>query len=295
MATVPILLLAVLGAALACGAHADGSQNNDLVATYGGLPDPMHWLSFYSLPRTVQLAKKDGWSEVVNATHVATVDGFVSTWCRQGDFRVCLLFDTAGVVAGLQASVLAKDFDKSYPIAMETLWRNQTLLNEDVYSATALFVAPDVLSEGGRKTFADDDDTVTGLYLQNGQNFWAMPAHAQYGQSVGFEMQGCVKGMGRHFFYGMTSSMPCDEHRPFFLLFDDVTGQLHGFGITLFGKPSSGSWFGRKWFERPNTKLVSAMAPDAPACFQDWSRKKGLAALHVYFKSSPWAVECARN
>ncbi|KAE8742111.1 hypothetical protein FOCC_FOCC012318 [Frankliniella occidentalis] len=254
MATVPILLLAVLGAALACGAHADGSQNNDLVATYGGLPDPMHWLSFYSLPRTVQLAKKDGWSEV-----------------------------------------LAKDFDKSYPIAMETLWRNQTLLNEDVYSATALFVAPDVLSEGGRKTFADDDDTVTGLYLQNGQNFWAMPAHAQYGQSVGFEMQGCVKGMGRHFFYGMTSSMPCDEHRPFFLLFDDVTGQLHGFGITLFGKPSSGSWFGRKWFERPNTKLVSAMAPDAPACFQDWSRKKGLAALHVYFKSSPWAVECARN
>ncbi|KAK3932125.1 putative valine--tRNA ligase, mitochondrial [Frankliniella fusca] len=295
------LLIAALCAALACAASAstvhagsaeDGSAN-DLVVTYGSLPDPLHWLSFYSLPRTVQLAKKDGWAEVTNASAPELLaEGVATTWCRQGDYRVCLLFDAAGVVAGLQASVSVKDFDKSYPIAMETQWRRQTLLNTEVFSATALFVAPRILTEGGRKVFAETDNTVEALHLQNGISFWPMPSRMQDAKDVAFEKQGCVEGMGRHFFYGMKDDLACDEHRPFFLLFDDVTGLLHGFGVTLFGRPAAGSWFGRKWFEKPNRKLVSAMVPDGPACFADWAAKKGIGALHVYFKSSPWKLEC---
>lgn len=70
-----------------------------------------------------------------------------STWCREDDYRLCLLFDAAGSIAGLQVSVAVRDYEASfnniyYPIHLETQWKRQTLLNTEVYSATALFVSP---------------------------------------------------------------------------------------------------------------------------------------------------------
>lgn len=54
----------------------------------------------------------------------------------------------------------------------------------------------------------------------------------------------------------MSPDTACEELRPFFLLFDDVTGVLQGFGITLFGKASDRGWLKRKWLESPGTKLI---------------------------------------
>lgn len=70
-------------------------------AKYGLLPDPLHLNSFYDLPRTLEAAVGDKWAE---ADGVLSGKG-VSVWCRDGDYRVCLLFDSLGSVAGIQVSV----------------------------------------------------------------------------------------------------------------------------------------------------------------------------------------------
>lgn len=114
------------------------------VATFSSFPDPLHWRSFYSLPRTLAAARQDGWG-LAFASRPAPVRA--STWCREDDYRLCLLFDAQGSVAGLQVSVAVRDYEESfdnihYPIHLETEWKRQTLLDTEVYSATALFVSP---------------------------------------------------------------------------------------------------------------------------------------------------------
>ena len=53
-----------------------------------------------------------------------------------------------------------------------------------------------MISEGGRKNFTDADDTIEGLFLENGNSLWAMPTEAEGAAEVAFRRQGCVKGMG---------------------------------------------------------------------------------------------------
>lgn len=276
-----------------------GSQDtrNRLIASYSAVPDPFHWFSFYSLPRTTAAARADGWADADEAP-VVSQNRTVSYWCRPRDYTLCVVFDAMGAVAGLQVSVAVHDFEDSfgsarYPIDMESLWRRRTVLGTEVFSATAMFVPMAVLGEGGRQGFGDADDTLLDtLYLENGNAFWAMPGNARDAADVGYTKQGCVQGMGRHYFYNMGPSMACEEHRPFFLLFDDVTGDLHGFGVTLYGKASR-AWTNRWWLEAPGRGLVSKMAPGAPQCFLDWSEQKGLVTLHVYFRPRPWEAKCS--
>ncbi|XP_034254046.1 uncharacterized protein LOC117652938 [Thrips palmi] len=273
-----------------------GSMNR-LIASYSDM-DPFRWESFYSLPLTAAAAKKAGWAEVAGTDGQGRTAGLVSTWCRRKDYRVCLLFDLAGVVAGIQVSVSVSDFEKSfgskqYPIHEESQWRRGTLLGTEVFSATALFVDPSVLMAGGRVDWQDGDEVLQdALLLENGASYWAMPSTAEDAGGVAFTKQGCVRGAGRHYAYNMSPSMACEEHRPFFLLFDDVTGRLQGFGVSLYGKASH-NWFGRWWLEAPRRGLVQAMFPSAPQCFLDWTRAKGLVTLHVYLRDAPWKAACA--
>lgn len=57
--------------------------------------------SFYDLPRTEQAAMADKWTV---AADLRDAKGY-SLWCREDDYRVCLLFDLKGSVAGIQVSV----------------------------------------------------------------------------------------------------------------------------------------------------------------------------------------------
>lgn len=292
-------LLAAHGKADILSGSKDGSvRMNQLTASFSDM-DPFRWESFYSLPRTAAAAKKGGWAEVnfTRSNSSSVVDGLVSTWCRSKDYRVCLLFDMAGVVAGMRVSVSVSDFEQSfgsqrYPIHLESQWQRGTVLSTEVFSATALFVEPSVLEAGGRADWSEDQDTLQDtLLLENGASYWAMPSAAEDAGAVAFTKQGCVRGAGRHFAYSMSPSMACEEHRPFFLLFDDATGRLHGFGVSLYGKASH-NWFGRWWLEAPRRSLVRDMFPSAPQCFLDWTREKGLVALHVYFREEAWKVSC---
>lgn len=64
-------------------------------------------------------------------------------------------------------------------------------------AASLLSPVQGVLSDGGRPGLDDRDATVPEkLFLQNGNGFWAMPAHASDAVDVAYTMQGCVKGMG---------------------------------------------------------------------------------------------------
>lgn len=112
-----------------------------------------------------------------------------------------------------------------------------------------------VLARGGRADWTEGDALLGTLLLENGAAYWAMPSTAEAAGAVAFTRQGCVKGSGRHFAYAMSPAMACEEHRPFFLLFDDQTGRLHGFGVSVYGRASH-DWFGRWWLEAPRRSLV---------------------------------------
>lgn len=53
---------------------------------------------------------------------------------------------------------------------------------------------------------------------------------------------------GRHYFYKLTPDTKCEDQEPYFLLMNEKTDKLHGFGITQFGRIRPAA---RDWFEHP--------------------------------------------
>jgi len=63
--------------------------------------DPRRIDSFYELPRTRSAAEADGWACAEDGLNTVGYDIF----CRHRDYRVCLLYDGQGSVAGIQIAV----------------------------------------------------------------------------------------------------------------------------------------------------------------------------------------------
>ena len=72
-----------------------------LPAKYGVIPDPFGLHAFFHMPRTIADAVDDKWAQVDGLL----ADKGVSVWCRDGDYRVCLMYDSLGSVAGIIVSV----------------------------------------------------------------------------------------------------------------------------------------------------------------------------------------------
>ena len=65
--------------------------------------DPHHNQSFYEIPRTAQEAEAGGWGPVGGLRPDHT-----TLWAWRGDYRVGVLLDRRGSVAGVQVSVRSK-------------------------------------------------------------------------------------------------------------------------------------------------------------------------------------------
>ncbi|XP_034247044.1 uncharacterized protein LOC117648585 isoform X2 [Thrips palmi] len=142
MARLPLLVIAL--AAIAAGVHG-GKVHNQLIVTYGIVPDPFHSKSFFSLPRTLEEAQggQDYWIPSQKRPQDNT-----TSYCREGDYRVCLLFDQQGSVAGIRLSVdrneiAASGFNLENVPEWEPNWNSR--LPGMVYSATVYFQSADAL------------------------------------------------------------------------------------------------------------------------------------------------------
>ncbi|XP_034233722.1 uncharacterized protein LOC117640874 [Thrips palmi] len=289
MALTTVLLLAVLGA----GAVVQGARLNRLTAKYGLLPDPLHLNSFFDLPRTTEDAVKDKWAPVAG---VLAGKG-VSVWCRDGDYRVCLLFDKLGSVAGIQVSHSVEALKQTgVPQDFSTIpdWTRQTVLGEDVYSAIAYFEDPSALQRGEGRTLTKDTNTAEGIWIEQSG---AAPQKIAFEESelastTAYTRQGCLFGQGRHYFYNLTKESSCTDRRPYYMLYEAKTKQMLGFGVIIFGEPPQRSFPHRKWFLHAPSFVAPFVTPNGPACTQQWMHKYGTTSLHVFFRPKPWKISC---
>jgi len=290
-AALALILAASLASVAALAGPASARQDgpaNKLSVTFSIFPDPWHSFSFYTIPRTLHEAI-DSEFELTGARSTSTLG--VLVYCRKNDYRVCPLYDVQGSVAGIMVSVAKSEFEKSkVPIDIENdeFWYKQKVGDVDVYSTATFFVSGGILGSGGRPI---DDNTPTapdGLYIHRTGGLLHVGGDEKQALQNDFHKQACFRGMGLHYFQGLTKTSQCEENKPYFMLFDPQTKQLNGFGITQFGKVSQG----RGWFETPPALIVKKIAPDSPPCLTEWTKKYGIFTIHVFFVDKPWKTRC---
>ncbi|KAE8743536.1 hypothetical protein FOCC_FOCC010861 [Frankliniella occidentalis] len=289
-----VAALAVVALSGSAFAGFEGQTQNKFIVTYNVVPDVFGLFAFYTMPRTLREAKDlhFDWASERNPA-----DNNTDLYCRKGDHRVCVLFDKAGSVAGIQLSVEAKELDNSgAPVDVLAIpeWRRNMIKSKEVYSNTAFFVSKAIIDAGGRDI---EEDTLTapdGLYILQTDTNGVETArlHVSNDQSdaeaAGFNEQSCFIGMGKHYFQSLTKESVCENHRPYFTLYGPKSKKLTGFGFTQYGKPSQG----RGWFEAPPALAAKTIAPNSPACMTEWLKEYGLFTMHVFFVARPYLTTC---
>ncbi|XP_034248163.1 uncharacterized protein LOC117649455 [Thrips palmi] len=296
MARLSVLVVTLLGMAACAAAWPDfNTQHNKLIVTFDIMPDPFHKRSFFDMPRTLEEAAKDGWKLSQYRQHDQTV-----IHCRGKDYRVCLLFDESGSVAGIRVSVSQWEMNKiGFDLEYIPEWELNfdPLASDWVYSATVFFQAKHELLSGGRNLTKQDLTAPNGLYiLQTDQvglemNRLHVPNQQSEALSAGFTEQACFFGMGKHYFLDMQKDSKCIEHRPFFTLYGPKSHELNGFGFVQYGKIRKEKNM-RNWFESPTAQVAMTIAPNSPPCLGEWVNKYGLFTLHVYFVPHPFFTFC---
>ncbi|KAJ1520976.1 hypothetical protein ONE63_004048 [Megalurothrips usitatus] len=285
----------LVGFVAMCGlvAAAQGAELNRLTATYGLIPDPLHLTSYFDLPRTTADAPKDKWAKVDGVL----ANKGVSVWCRDNDYRVCLLFDSAGSVAGIQVSHSVADLKKTgVPQDFGTIpdWTRQTVLGVDVYSAIAYFFDPSALQRGEGRKLTAATNTAEGIWVEQagGKPLRIAFQEDQLVAETSYTRQGCLFGQGQHYFNNLTKSSGCAERGPYYMLYEPQAKTMLGFGVIIFGKTSQRCFPHRHWFINPPSLVAPLVAPNGPKCTQEWMHKYGATSLHVFFRPKPWDIRC---
>ncbi|KAJ1523917.1 hypothetical protein ONE63_010467 [Megalurothrips usitatus] len=293
-----LLLLAVVGlaavSAASAGVFSAGTVQDQFSVTFNLIPDPFHMFSFFSMPRDTDAAFEGGWK-----LEYTWYNDDLAVHCRKNDYRVCVMFDRRGKVAGIRLSISAEEMDSfRLPVDIDKIpeWQRWTFFDYgDVYSATVFFQSEEQISQGGRSIHNSTTLVIPdGLWIlqtdKNGDDIGRVhvPLHESGAVAAGFTEQACFMGMGKHYFQDLTPDTDCANHRPYFTLYSPKTKELTGFGFTMFGKPSTK----RGWFEHPTAAVAKMIAPNSPQCLADYINAYGFFTMHVYFVERPWNIRC---
>ncbi|XP_014288294.1 uncharacterized protein [Halyomorpha halys] len=216
----------------------------------------------------------------------------VNFYCYPDDPRACFMFDKKGNVVGFQTSFLKKDVanvdpsDYDYQAVLHT-YKETNFFGIPAYSFRAYITNPEKLTEEGR---AVNDEIGDGLWVYIKGELIEIPRKMPEGDRFGdFYKQGCLRSMGRHFFYKVDKNIKdCKENFAFFPLYED--GELVGCGLATPGKGTAGKK--RDWYEYPPKLALSIITPNRPQCLDDLASKYGQTSMHVYFVKRPWDISC---
>ncbi|CAG4931194.1 unnamed protein product [Parnassius apollo] len=256
---------------------------------------------FFPLPRTVYDAKCEGWTLTERPSgHMPSL----VMYCP-GERIVCTMFDQDENIAGLQIAVPKDEITDStldWPTQGWTKWTTTTTSGETTtfWTIQQYFVSKDTLKtikeerftvlERARDVLRENAVWVTAF---NGELVKISKNAADIKTSI-FTRQACIPGMGRHYFYNMTSETPCTSSTlfPWFAIVH--SGELVATGLIAQGKlPVKSDQ--RDWFERPHKLVVKTIVPDGPQCLYDLVEKHGAVTMHIYYVERPWFIGCLRN
>jgi len=198
------------------------------------------------------------------------------------DPSISLLFDTKGIIAGMQTSIAKSDFT---PPAVQT--NRQFLDDGDYWTITAYFVDPNIICGQGR-TPEDlkKEGTGTGLWLQNGpdpiKDSVLIPMNEADLKNTAWTPGKCFKTQGMHYWYNVTETMSCDNFLPNCLMYNG--GRLNVFCFapsTVLSSPR---------FEHPTAEHASGFIDPVQDCFFD--PDYNLSTIHVYFINDHNTAQC---
>ncbi|KAJ1528113.1 hypothetical protein ONE63_008027 [Megalurothrips usitatus] len=255
-------VLVLLGAIAALTATSFGTADavyNKFYARFSAPQlDPKRAQGFWVMPRTTKEAVADSWAVVREQANRA--DG-TSLWLRKKDYRIGLLFDKRGSVAGTVVSVSVADVQKSrtpFKFANNKEWFRQKLSGVDVYSTIAYYVPKSVLQAGGRP-MAANTPTAPGVNLLRvkpgvgGEVSRLAVASTEQGMTAqGWTKQGCYPGQGYHLYEGLNNNTSCDDLTTYFPMSSPKQHDLSALGVTIWGTVSDS----RPWLEPQKTSYL---------------------------------------
>ncbi|KAL1124400.1 hypothetical protein AAG570_001029 [Ranatra chinensis] len=127
----------------------------------------------------------------------------VKLYCYPNDPRVCLMFDKAGNVAGIQISFLKSELVHGaktlpYDFARQGIFEATNFFNKPAWSFRAFFTNPDHLASGGTRT--KTSETADSIFVKLDNKWFEVdrkePAQGGAGHMKDFVQQSCIPGMG---------------------------------------------------------------------------------------------------
>jgi charged multivesicular body protein 7 len=240
--------------------------------------NPINLWAFNTLPRDLtgymsNFELRDDQCKVANAKFVGQ-----RFWYKE-DPAVSLLFDTNGIIAGIQTSMLKTEYNPPAYMA------NRMYIDDgDYWTLTAYFVDPSTICSTGRtQDQLTSDGTGTGLWLQQGvdpiKNSVSIPLTEDEVKKTDWKFGHCFKTMGNHYWYNVTKDMPGDHYVPNCLLYNK--GKLTAFCFAVNAQLTS------QRYEHPTSNVLNKFIDPVPDFFFTDPAYKSLSTMHVYFSSHP--------
>ncbi|XP_075983108.1 uncharacterized protein LOC142981233 isoform X2 [Anticarsia gemmatalis] len=255
--------------------------------------------SFMEMPQSTSAAEGRGWEVVMKPTLPSGYDVLV-LMCPENDYTLCMLYDDTGYIAGLQIAFDSSKYSSYYDIDSQgfTEWViDVNGKNKKFYTTQQYYISPETLntetasriaSRDSKRLLQDGNIFVTGF---NGDLYNISTRVKDFTKNSIYTKQACIPWMGIHYYYNMSSSLPCqaDTMFPWFPLV--YSNQLIGVGFVVFGKYTvdSGS---RNYFENPGRLAAQLIVPRGPDCLYKLADSPGLVTMHTYFIKNPQLITC---
>ncbi|XP_014372031.2 uncharacterized protein LOC106721582 [Papilio machaon] len=256
---------------------------------------------FIPIARTVDDVVSEGWTQT--ARPPSRLPSLVM-YCAP-DRMMCALYDTEGVIAGLQIAIAQDDISGStldWKTQGFVEWTATTADGETLkyWAIQQYFVSQDTLDlpkEERVKMTKSKELLREGAIWVTGFNNQLMriSAKAEDLENSGFTRQACIPWMGRHYYYNMTETASCasDQLYPWFPI--GHSGETIAMGLIIHGKLALNKRTKKNWFENPGKLAVMAIVPHGPECLYDLADSPGLITMHIYYVDAPWFIGCLEN
>ncbi|XP_075991464.1 uncharacterized protein LOC142986736 [Anticarsia gemmatalis] len=281
-------------------APAFGIWEKGLRVRFGADPSTYGSTSFIHMPQNITAASEKGWQEVSKPELPRGYDKLV-LWCPVQDYTLCMLYDDTGYIAGLQIALNPAQFVGSIFDWTVSGFRTWSVTDDDVtteyltthqYYISTEFLAKDAATRIAARSndylLQDDQIYLSGFYGE----LLNVSRYIPDIEGSTFTRQGCLAGMGNHFYYNMTKSLECrdDTILPWFPL--ETDDQLIGVGFLIPGQYIIED--GKLDPFEPTTPLaiMQTIVPGAPDCLYAYGDYPGEFTMHTYFIEDGPLVTC---
>ncbi|XP_075982822.1 uncharacterized protein LOC142981048 [Anticarsia gemmatalis] len=252
------------------------------------------------MPTTTLEASAKGWGVVTKPTLHRGYEK-LDLWCLQNDYTLCLLYDDTGYIAGLQIAFDPAKYNGAVFDWTTVGFTSWSLTVDGVtteYKVThQYYVSPETLElDAADRIAARKEGSILQdqhLFLQGfyGGLYNVSTNVAGLKSETEYTKQACIPAMGNHYYYNMTTNLPCGADTIFNWFPLEYKDQLVGVGFLIPGKYTveEGNLYP---FEDPDRSVIKMIVPTGPECLWNYGEIPGVTTMHTYFIKDAYFMTC---